>query len=651
MKGAVLILASFAAVLMAVPARGAHRVVFRGGVTAPMDDFRLGAEKLVIQRDGKSWVVPRSELRSLQFEKQMPSSLSEGNLTELIRLKGVAPLRSTLPRGVELLLREDSWELRSDGSHVERHRRIMRIHDARGLARGEQSLLADPRETQLRLLSVLTLKADGSTVGLDPACVSREMPWLGHGPASSWLRLRFSLPGLEVGSISEWSWEKVHRRNVPWNPFQGQVDFEGRDPVRLARVELSVPEGVALKTAMKACGRGTRPLVLRAEGRILHRWESRDLAVLDGTRGCPPRLVFSAGQSWDELASWMRKRLAEASPASGPLPFEGESGMTPTPWLAELHPRAESPQAIESSALTWCLREGARLRRAGRDVELLLLSRKGASGFDGSVPSLLLFDDCLLRSRDGRDHWIPGAELQGGGLPAPFKGRNAWSPGSSGPGSTMTLDLARRDRDRVELELEGSFHGDGTFEAKILCRVKGLFVDAVMEARREGDEPLERESADRLRLRCPEARLESLEWRREGRDLLAVARISVDSLTESSDGGRRLLPLEACRFLPSPLHRLDGRGTPCRGSIELDRHMRIRLPEGYDASLRGSASRRMSFATWTSEQRQHATCLELSETWQVEGDGQSLPLAMLRRGFLARLAEETAQPLLLQRKG
>lgn len=638
--------AAWILLLLADALRGGSTVVFRGGVRAPMDDFRLAGERMVVRRGERSVVVPRAQVASILFA-ELPEAGSGGAGGDDLRRRAAehAPAGAT-PRGVEILLREDRWELHEDGSHVERHHRIMRIVDGRGLAQGERSFVHDPRESDLRLATARILTRDGRLLSATSRDVTHDMPWLGKGAATGWIRTRLSLPGLEPGGVCEWIWEIRHRRNVPWNPFRGSAAFEERDPVRRAVVEVALPEGVPLRWSLRACGRGTEPLVLRAEGKVLHRWETRNLALLEAGAGAPPRLLFSAGHDWNALAAWLRRRMDEATPRRDALVRLGPDDAAAVPWLAQLHPDGDEGGIAREDSFGWCLGEAARLRREGQDVELLLVCGDPSRHDDG-VPDLAGFDGCLLRSRDGRRHWVPGCATQGRGLPGEVKGRPAWAPETAPRGGTCLLPAAEGKTDRVELDVTGRLEATGALELSVRCRVRGLFVEAVARERLDGDDALVRESADRLGARCPEGILEGLTWTEEGDELVARARIRVAPLAGEPGAGPALLAMEACRFLPAPLPRIDGMVRGGRGSVELRRRIRVSLPASHRVSEPFEAGRDLPFADFHHLRRPTTDGLEIIESWTVAGRARSAPMELLRRGFLSGLAEEVAQPLLL----
>lgn len=173
--------------------------------------------------------------------------------------------------------------------------------------------------TEIEILAVQILKADGTTVSLDPAAVSSTaidtamMSSNIYDPNDKILTVSF--PGVEIGDITRVAIRKTERKaRVPgvWSDYQ---IFENFEPILHYAYAISSPTNlpvrrIALRDEVPGTAVAREPRPLGDGSRTLLEWEFSEIPQVFPEPSMPPlhtvcqRLLVSTSADWRDLSKW-----------------------------------------------------------------------------------------------------------------------------------------------------------------------------------------------------------------------------------------------------------------------------------------------------------------------------------------------------------
>lgn len=274
---------------------------------------------LVEFKDGSlitdSDTIPRGEVKEIVFSTQggrEAGTASAGKeVTELLRQASEATRSFPNARGI-LLVDDGRNTLNADGTrNYAYHMAYLVLSEARkGLATFRSYYKEGENEVKIHFARVI--KPDGKVIQLDQSAISVETPpredivFFGKG---KWVT--FTLQGVEIGDIVEYSYEDIDFN--PWNKefFDAGFFFRGDDPFIYSRLIVDVPEGEFVKWKAYNMPRNMgEPQVETADGRTTYTWTARNMEPYVPEPNAPPEGDFLARvdltnlENWDKMYDW-----------------------------------------------------------------------------------------------------------------------------------------------------------------------------------------------------------------------------------------------------------------------------------------------------------------------------------------------------------
>ncbi|MBD3286029.1 DUF3857 domain-containing protein, partial [candidate division WOR-3 bacterium] len=167
-------------------------------------------------------------------------------------------------------------------------------------------------DNEVKIHFARLIKPDGRVIELDPASIRIESPpredivFFGK---TKWIT--FTLPGVEIGDIVEYSYENI--RFNPWNKdfFSAGYFFQGEDPYIFSRLIVDVPASEYIKWKIYNAPDGMISSSEETKGnRKIYTWISKDAPPYVTEPNSPPigdfvpRVDVTNLESWDPLFDW-----------------------------------------------------------------------------------------------------------------------------------------------------------------------------------------------------------------------------------------------------------------------------------------------------------------------------------------------------------
>lgn len=300
----------YGAVLLVAPLFAA-KVELHDGRKFSTEIVEFNGTEVVTDQD----TFKRGDVKEIIFDTkggQETGTLSvSGDIAELLQKARAAYTRFPDAKGI-LLIDDGRNTLMADRTqNYSYHMAYLVLSEAR---KGMATFRAYYREgdNDVKVHFARVIKPNGKVIDLDKSTMKIETPpnedivFFGK---TKWLT--FTLPGVEIGDIIEYSYESIDLN--PWNKdvFDAGFYFQGDDPFVYSRFVVDVPETEFVKwKTYRMPSAYSNPIIETKDGRKTYTWISQNMSPYVPEPNSPPEGDFAVKmdltnqENWDELYDW-----------------------------------------------------------------------------------------------------------------------------------------------------------------------------------------------------------------------------------------------------------------------------------------------------------------------------------------------------------
>lgn len=281
------------------------------GRTLKTSDIFFNGKQFITDTD----TIPAGEVKEVIFENTTGQGSGtarvSGDIAELLSNAQTAKEKFPDAKGI-LLLDDGSDILMDDRTQIySYHMAYLVLSEARKDIATFRAYYREG-ENDVKVHFARVIKPDGKVIELDKSTIRIETPpredivFFGKG---QWMT--FTLPGVEIGDIVEYSYESIDLN--PWNKdiFDAGFYFEGEDPYVFSRLTVDVPETEFIKWKSYRMPAGaSEPVISTKDGRKTYVWTTKNMKPYIPESNSPPagdflaRVDVTNQESWDKLFDW-----------------------------------------------------------------------------------------------------------------------------------------------------------------------------------------------------------------------------------------------------------------------------------------------------------------------------------------------------------
>ena len=322
----------FCLILMiaAAPAR-ADILYLNKGDEINGDVSAMDAGSVRITAAGKEQSFDRKEVMKIQFVKEYDSGAAEPlKDPEITRLLAAMPDAKDYPNDgyitwlndINIVVNPDkSWTLSRRGIRV-----ILRERGKSPAAYLSYNYLPAIQDAGIDYAYSVT---DSTVSYLSDVSVMEGSPYMDY-PAYDKLKLvKYAIPNVQTGSLLAY---RSHYSTVYSStyPFFADIAFRYYEPVKLARLTVTVPEPLALAYSEFNMPKDAVFSKVSKDGNLVYSWELSDLASYRDEPDSPPflryspQVMLSLSGSWEALRSELAPKLSERAAVTPAIKAKAE---------------------------------------------------------------------------------------------------------------------------------------------------------------------------------------------------------------------------------------------------------------------------------------------------------------------------------------
>jgi len=277
--------------------------------------------------DGR--VIPRSEIKRILFTrgltpKATESEVGRSDVEELLR-QAEAAEKQYPDVGAITLIDDGEFILRADGTQVERSHYAVKILKEAWKSFAEIGRTFEEGRDRVALVRARTITPDGTVYDFDPDDLKETKPMEGMVSFGEHKVISGQLPNVQVGSIVEVIWDAE-----TYNPYDKELFYPGwsfatTEPVVWSRITIRIPRSRTLhyKTANMPDD-AAEPVITETDDERIYRWEMRDIEHIVPEPAMPPigqvtpHMIASLHENWDYLYDFLapfQKEHIQLTPA------------------------------------------------------------------------------------------------------------------------------------------------------------------------------------------------------------------------------------------------------------------------------------------------------------------------------------------------
>lgn len=237
--------------------------------------------------------LDRRNVRDISFSAKTPQkkeiSVSDigdlGNYVEKARI-----LAKKYPDAQYIkVLSESNSRHRHDGTNIYRDRAIIYIAKDEAIGASQVSLFFDPNREKVKIIHARCLTPDGEVFNLKPDQIKISKSTSGSVHFNNEQSISFTIPGVTVGSLVDYSYENEEFNPFDSNLFSGRSYFQSSCPIGEKIERVSVPNDHELYYFSKNLDeKYAKPTIVEAVDSMLYTWKMEDMPPLVGEPSMPP---------------------------------------------------------------------------------------------------------------------------------------------------------------------------------------------------------------------------------------------------------------------------------------------------------------------------------------------------------------------------
>ncbi|MDD4005526.1 MAG: DUF3857 domain-containing protein [Elusimicrobiaceae bacterium] len=506
--------------------------------------IRLDSAAAIVEVAGETRSYPRGELMKIQFVSEYRPGPADPLAGPVIKqLLAAPPGPQAYPDDAFLTeLMEVTVDIGKDKSYSVKKRAVRYVLKERGKSPAAFVTLDYLPDLQTITIDHAYSVTDGSVSYLTDLSVMEGSAFIGYPAYNKMKTMKFAIPNVQTGSVLDYGYTVKTQYNAAY-PYFGEIAFRYFEPVKLYRLTVNVPDGLALSYAEHNMSPGRSFSKKRAAGLTAYTWELRNLRSYRQEPDMPPFLHYSPAVKLSLKESWAGVRGVIAPLIEKQLSVTPEIAARAAALTAGKNSQLEKAEALynwvaaeikyqevgldqysyipQNTADIFAARAGNRL-----DKPFLLYALLSAAGFkpvfayaadrdslfDETLPNIRQFaaGECLVT--------IGGKNL----VLAPFDDRHRFDEpdyqiqgtralrllGGENKPALLANPLAPADREGLEQAGEFALDENGNLKGSFSERAFGETQAAVREYKNYKKEDLDRAMEQRAHSIHPRARLE-----------------------------------------------------------------------------------------------------------------------------------------------
>ena len=187
------------------------------------------------------------------------------------------------------VLSESNARYRHDGTNIYRQRSISYVAKDEALGLAHVSLDFDPNREKVKIIHARCLTPEGEVHNLKSDQIKISKNTSGSVYFNDEQSISFTIPGVTVGSLVDYSYETEEFNPFDANLFAGRCYFQSSCPIGEKILRVSVPtERKLYYVAKNLDEKDAAPTIIEAVDSILYTWKKTDMAPVIGEPAMPP---------------------------------------------------------------------------------------------------------------------------------------------------------------------------------------------------------------------------------------------------------------------------------------------------------------------------------------------------------------------------
>ena len=237
--------------------------------------------------------LDRRDIRDISFSAQTPQKkeISVSDIGDLGNyVEKAEKLIAKYPDAQYIrVLTESNSRHRHDGTNIYRYRGITYVAKDEALWTAHVSLSFDPNREKIKLIHARCLTPDGQVFNLKPDQIKISKSTSGSVYFDNSQNLSFTIPGVTVGSLVDYSYENEEFNPFDLNLFSGRCYFQSNCPIGEKILRVSVPNDHQLYYFSRNLGEEqAKPTIIEAVDSVLYTWKMTDMPPIIGEPRMPP---------------------------------------------------------------------------------------------------------------------------------------------------------------------------------------------------------------------------------------------------------------------------------------------------------------------------------------------------------------------------
>ncbi|GAB4281873.1 MAG: hypothetical protein Kow0029_27190 [Candidatus Rifleibacteriota bacterium] len=294
-------------------------VTLNDGTTLELNNLSFKDDKLNASIGSDTIKYDRSDLKDISFTaKKQKKTVLASDSADLPELYGKAMiLFKQYPDADSVLVKEEAnYQHRKDGTNLSRYRSVTYIAKEEALWNAQVSLSFDPHREKVKVLHARSYSPDGEVYTLSPDQIKVSKGSSGSVYFDQYQQIRFTIPGVTVGSLVDYSYETEEFNPFDANLFQGRSYFQGSVPTGESILRVSIPHDKTLYYVSYNCENyASAPEIIDGVDSLIYDWKFTNVPpvipepYMPAYRDVIPSIYFSLHKDFTYIHNKLRPML------------------------------------------------------------------------------------------------------------------------------------------------------------------------------------------------------------------------------------------------------------------------------------------------------------------------------------------------------
>ena len=263
------------------------------GETIEASSISYKDEQIYFNTASETKTLDRRNIKDISFSAQTPQKkeITVNDIGDLANyVEKADSLKAKYPDAQYIrVLTESNSRHRHDGTNIFRFRSITYVAKDEALWTAHVSLSFDPNREKIKIIHARCLTPDGQVFNLKPEQLKISKSTSGSVYFNNEQNISFTIPGVTVGSLVDYSYENEEFNPFDTNLFSGRCYFQSNCPIGEKILRVSVPNDSKLYHFSRNLDEEhAKPTIIEAIDSVLYTWKMSDIPPLIGEPRMPP---------------------------------------------------------------------------------------------------------------------------------------------------------------------------------------------------------------------------------------------------------------------------------------------------------------------------------------------------------------------------